>query len=491
MLGTDRVAVAARSAGLVLVLACGLAVNAHEVERRGVIAKDVKHSAICTQCAHGEGLPAYDIRVDDAVYGAVASASAQIAAERALGAAGKLRGAVPGLAVDFDESLGTPKFVRSTEGFLTGQRREAAWSTVIGDFVTANRGLMEFDAAELTGNRVTRDFVTRHNGVRSVTVQQVHAGVDVFGATLRASVTKNGELINLSSTMLERPAAGFAPAETKVSAAQAVVLAAADAGVKVGAEELAVDEAAEGAEQRTVWKTPAALRSDEALVTKLVYFPLTRDTIVPAWAVVVAQHGLGHTYDTVIDATDGKVLHRVNRLVCAAPITMRVYTNDSPAPMSPGLSFSSTTQAPFVSRDLVTVTTEEMLPWSPLGWITDGTFETVGNNVDAHTDIDANNTADTPRPNGGASLTFDFPLDTTQAPSTYRDAAVIQMFYLTNRHHDRLYSLGFDEPAGNYQTNNFGLGGTGNDAVRADVQDGSGFNNANFTTSGADGSTGR
>lgn len=43
---------------------------------------------------------------------------------------------------------------------------------------------------------------------------------------------------------------------------------------------------------------------------------------------------------------------------------------------------------------------------------------------------------------------------------------------------------------GNFQTNNFGLGGNGNDAVQADAQDGSGTNNANFSTP-ADGSPGR
>src|SRR5262249_32037153 len=36
--------------------------------------------------------------------------------------------------------------------------------------------------------------------------------------------------------------------------------------------------------------------------------------------------------------------------------------------------------------------------------------------------------------------------------------------------------------AGNFQTNNFGRGGAGNDEVQVDVQDGSGTNNANFGT---------
>src|SRR4029079_17221076 len=47
---------------------------------------------------------------------------------------------------------------------------------------------------------------------------------------------------------------------------------------------------------------------------------------------------------------------------------------------------------------------------------------------------------------------------------------------------DYSYQLGFTESAGNFQTNNFGRGGTGNDSVRAEAQDGSGDNNANFGT---------
>ena len=56
------------------------------------------------------------------------------------------------------------------------------------------------------------------------------------------------------------------------------------------------------------------------------------------------------------------------------------------------------------------------------------------------------------------------------------------LFYLNNVAHDALYRHGFNEAAGNFQANNFGLGGTGNDPVNAEAQDGSGVDNANFST---------
>src|SRR5690606_33350814 len=131
---------------------------------------------------------------------------------------------------------------------------------------------------------------------------------------------------------------------------------------------------------------------------------------------------------------------------------------------------------------------------SPYGWHdTNGAAgaeytRTRGNNVHAYTDLDANNSPDAGSdPDGGSSLHFSFPLDLSQAPSTYRPAAVTHLFYWNNVIHDILYQYGFDEAAGNFQVNNYGRGGLGNDDVRAEAQDGSGTNNANFFTP-ADGS---
>ena len=120
---------------------------------------------------------------------------------------------------------------------------------------------------------------------------------------------------------------------------------------------------------------------------------------------------------------------------------------------------------------------------SPAGWIPDTGNETLGNNVDAHTDTNADNVVDLPRPQASPDRVFDFPIDeSVQQPGDYAPAAVVQLFYLNNWVHDKLYQLGFTEAAGNFQTDNFGRGGAGNDAVQADAQDASGIDNANFST---------
>ncbi|WP_114822100.1 T9SS-dependent M36 family metallopeptidase [Chryseobacterium sp. KLBC 52] len=128
-------------------------------------------------------------------------------------------------------------------------------------------------------------------------------------------------------------------------------------------------------------------------------------------------------------------------------------------------------------------------PWdltaSPEGWHSDGTNSytiTRGNNVYAYSDQDNTNTPGY-SPDGGSSRIFDFPFADGRYdnPFSYKDAAITSLFYMNNKMHDLFYKFGFTETARNLQTNNFGNGGMGGDAVNAEAFDGSGLNNANFS----------
>jgi extracellular elastinolytic metalloproteinase len=124
---------------------------------------------------------------------------------------------------------------------------------------------------------------------------------------------------------------------------------------------------------------------------------------------------------------------------------------------------------------------------SPLGWHdTDGVAGeeytiTRGNNVYAFEDRDNDNQPGY-SPDGGSSLNFDFPIDSTDNPDQFLDAAITNLFYMNNIMHDVYYQYGFDEQSGNFQVNNYGNGGQAQDDVSAQAQDGSGTNNANFGT---------
>ncbi|GJN91527.1 hypothetical protein Rhopal_004550-T1 [Rhodotorula paludigena] len=116
-------------------------------------------------------------------------------------------------------------------------------------------------------------------------------------------------------------------------------------------------------------------------------------------------------------------------------------------------------------------------------------YETRGNNVLAQDNPSGGNSMNGFRANGGKDMRFQFGIHMTKPgtpldPATYINASVTELFYTNNEYHDLLYRYGFDEESGNFQEHNFGRGGRGGDAVQANAQDGSGYNNANLERDG-------
>ncbi|KAF8551073.1 hypothetical protein OG21DRAFT_1418633 [Imleria badia] len=128
------------------------------------------------------------------------------------------------------------------------------------------------------------------------------------------------------------------------------------------------------------------------------------------------------------------------------------------------------------------------------------TDTTWGNNVFAHENWEGKNTwMYNERPLAEADTEFSYPyspeamdneLDSMIQAKAHINATVTQLFYTGNMVHDLFYRYGFTEAAGNFQQFNFERGGEEGDAVIANAQDGSGFNNANFMTP-PDGQNGR
>ncbi|KAG8905775.1 hypothetical protein FRB99_008254 [Tulasnella sp. 403] len=120
---------------------------------------------------------------------------------------------------------------------------------------------------------------------------------------------------------------------------------------------------------------------------------------------------------------------------------------------------------------------------SPNGWHQDqnGKYTTTqGNNVISYKG--SKSTSSTTKQSADG-LVFDYPWDPKQQPTVQKnlDAARTNAFYVANRYHDLLYKYGFTEKAFNFQNDNYGKGGKGNDAIEMYVQ-APGSNNANFAT---------
>ena len=122
---------------------------------------------------------------------------------------------------------------------------------------------------------------------------------------------------------------------------------------------------------------------------------------------------------------------------------------------------------------------------SPFGWHDidgiDGAEFTITRGNNTHAFIDALDidepAASDPEPDGGASLTFDFPYDVTIEPREQKLTTVTNLFYAVNQMHDFTYQYGFDEVSGNFQANNYGNGGAGLDHILSQSQDGGSTNN--------------
>ncbi|KAH6562136.1 hypothetical protein BASA62_009374 [Batrachochytrium salamandrivorans] len=104
------------------------------------------------------------------------------------------------------------------------------------------------------------------------------------------------------------------------------------------------------------------------------------------------------------------------------------------------------------------VSNPEIKGSSPNGW-TDGKA-TEGNNAITKT-ISGKTTSST------SDNVFDTKFNGDEEPRTDDNiaASAVNLFYLTNVMHDITYQYGFTEKAGNFQKDNFGKGGQGNDAV--------------------------
>ena len=135
-------------------------------------------------------------------------------------AVSRLQARVPGAKVERDALLGTPKFICSTTGFLTGPNgegkgvsAEAARAVPANDphraikaFLNEHTPLFGHGAEALDSARVKRDFTTAHNGLRTTVWEQQLDGISVFEAVLTAHVTKNGELVNVAAQFVPDPA---------------------------------------------------------------------------------------------------------------------------------------------------------------------------------------------------------------------------------------------------------------------------------------------
>ncbi len=193
----------------------------------------------------------------------------------------------------------------------------------------------------------------------------------------------------------------------------------------------------------------------------------------------------------VIAGDTGEVLFKNNLKAHAGEFDYRIYANADgrpwdgphgnvvPAESADQVDATAYLAAPLVKLAHGPIKTKDL-------WLKSDATMTSGNNVFAYVDAIAPNgftTGDFAAETTGP-LVFDYKYRTSEPESSVnnRKAAIVNLFYMNNYLHDQFYDYGFDEKAGNAQLVNYGRGGVEGDPIMAEVQDNSGFDNANMST---------
>jgi extracellular elastinolytic metalloproteinase len=383
---------------------------------------------------------------------------------------------IPGLAVGMNKETGATRSLSRRMGFLTAPSPGKAKSIATG-FLEANTALLGLQPEDLSGYEVTDVVPSKTTGSTHVYLRQVHNGLPLYNCQLHVNVNRDGRILSIYNAFMPHVADGGAASSPTLGAVEAVASAAAHLGI-LGA---AVSVIAAGSDAQQTTRLSAPSVSAEEIVARLMLLPLTGEALGLVWNLQIQTLDAAHVWDFNVDATTGAIWTRFDWVSQGQPEYM-VY------PLPVESPHHTTPLPPADGRVLVTAPSEPTA--SPLGWHDDGTMVRTlmrGNNVHAYEDGDGDGLPPSVEPDCNASGQphCSFPIDLTTDPSAYIPAAVANLFYWNNIIHDVQYQYGFDEAAGNFQVDNFGNGGRGNDAVRAEAQDldplGYGCN-ANFLT---------
>jgi hypothetical protein len=370
------------------------------------------------------------------------------------------------------------------------QSQSRAVTTAL-DHLRASRAALGLAAGDLGDVAVTDEYVSRVNGVTHVYLRQKVNGVEVYNGQLNAHITTDNRVVGVKSRFVPN-ASRTANAPTPSITAEAAVEAAAR---HLGLALTSAPSVLRAADERNQMLLSDAGVSLEAIPVQLVYFVQEDGTLRLAWDLSIEQLDAQHWWSLRVDAETGAVLDQNDWTVHdewvaedARPANYRpVAASPIVGARSGGASYNVwayPVESPSHGDRSLAVSPEDPTA-SPLGWHDDSDNQyttTRGNNVYAYEDRTATNAAGY-SPEGGEELAFDFEVDLeNQTPVDYEDAAITNLFYWNNIVHDVLVAAGFDEAAGNFQATNFTTAGLGNDYVRAEAQDGSGTNNANFST---------
>ncbi len=367
-------------------------------------------------------------------------------------------------------------------------------------------GLEESDLVDL---HLQDAYTDKKNGATYLYFVQRYNGIPINNAILNVVLSKEQKVVNAGNRLVTNIVDKVNTTQSTIQPVEAILAAAQYFEVEALAAKATPVLKETKKPNDFVFEKGGLSNSD--IPVNLTYQLTKKGQLNLAWNLSIDMIENADYWSVRVDATTGEVIDQNNYTVYCkfgsgphlAPQEGCEHIHHAkeetlPVATAAGGSyrvFELPLESPTHGMSTLVIAPEDSLA-SPFGWHDvdgeDGADYTItrGNNVHAYLDVIADNGSQGDEPDGGADLIFDYPYDYTVEPAELRDAAVTNLFYMNNMMHDITYQYGFTEEAGNFQVNNYGRGGRGDDYVFAEAQDGSGENNANFSTP-VDGGNGR
>ena len=379
------------------------------------------------------------------------------------------------------------------------------FGATVKSYFQQNQKELQLEPQDFSDISISSQSFSKSLNAYNVYAEQNYRGIKIFNS-VSSFVIKDNRVLNANSSFLRNISAKTNGSSPSISAIAAISKAAGKLGVP-SPSNLSLLETLKG--QSYVFSDGNI--SLENIPVQLVYQPMNEgNSLKLAWDLSIYLLDGSHYYSVRVDALNGDILN-VHDWVVSCDFGEGAHSHTETGSIlfpenQQGVQALANTTSPQYrvfpmpligphdgADQLITDPSDPTA--SPYGWHdTNGIVgheftSTQGNNVMAHEDLAGNNVPGD-QAQGGAEMLFDFEYGLPQKPVNFINAAITNLFYWNNVMHDVFYLYGFDEMSGNFQMNNYGKGGNGGDFVIADAQDGSGLNNANFST-GSDGIKGR
>ncbi len=371
------------------------------------------------------------------------------------------------------------------------------YSNLVKTYLQQNRSQYSLQQQDISDISIASQSYSKSLKAYNVYVEQRHQGIKLFNSVSPFTI-KDGAVYSAKLSFTENVAAKVNGTSPSISAVNAISKAANWLGLQNPTNLNLIETVSDNS-----YIFSNGNISQENIPVELVYQKMDETGALKlAWDLSIYLLDSTHYYSVRIDALTGELLATDDWVVSCnfgegshshtnteSILFSEANVNNSSRMLGDGSSyrvFPLPLIGPNDGPDQLVLDPSDPIA-SPFGWHdNDGvagpeyTYSR-GNNVIAQEDANGNNGVGD-RAEGGPTLTFDFPFNLPQAPASFRDGAITNLFYMNNMMHDIMYQYGFDEESGNFQVNNYGNPGNGGDYVFADAQDGSGINNANFGT---------